>query len=220
MRLALFDLDNTLLAGDSDHAWGRFLADIGAVDPEHYIAANERFYQAYLDGGLDIRAFCQFVFQPLAANPLPTLLEWREQFVRERIQPMIAPGTPELLARHRQAGDRLVIITATNRFVTEPIAALLGIADLLATEPEHRNGQFTGELAGIPCFQEGKIQRLQHWLTEQHLPASSMQDAWFYSDSRNDIPLLEAVGYPCAVDPDPVLSAHATAQGWPILSLR
>jgi HAD superfamily hydrolase (TIGR01490 family) len=220
MRLALFDLDNTLLAGDSDHAWGNFLADIGAVDAEAYTRANDAFYAQYLDGTLDIREFCRFVFQPLARNPLSTLERWREEFLREQIRPMIAPGAADLLERHRRSGDTLLIITATNSFVTRPIAEMLGVSDLLATEPEFREGRFTGELTGTPCFQEGKILRLQDWLRAQGQPDEVMANACFYSDSRNDIPLLEAVGEPIAVDADPALAAHARERGWPHISLR
>jgi HAD superfamily hydrolase (TIGR01490 family) len=167
MRLALFDLDNTLLAGDSDHAWGRFLAEVGAVDAETYTRANDAFYAQYLAGTLDIYEFCRFVFQPLVAHPLPRLERWRGEFLRERIRPMIAPGAADLLARHRATGDTLLIITATNSFVTRPIADMLGVEHLIATEPEFRDGRYTGELAATPCFQEGKIERLRDWLGER-----------------------------------------------------
>ena len=220
MRLALFDLDNTLLAGDSDHAWGRFLAEVGAVDAESYTRANDDFYAQYLAGTLDIYEFCRFVFQPLVAHPLPRLEQWRGAFLRERIQPMIAPGAAKLLAQHRAAGDTLLIITATNSFVTRPIADLLGVDNLIATEPEFRDGRYTGELAATPCFQEGKIERLRDWLRDRGEPLQAMANACFYSDSRNDIPLLEAVGEPVAVDADPALAAHARQRGWPHISLR
>lgn len=220
MRLAIFDLDNTLLAGDSDHAWGRFLAEVGAVDREAYTKANDDFYTQYVAGTLDIYEFCRFVFQPLVAHPLPDLIRWREAFLRERIRPMIAPGAPALLDRHRRAGDTLLIITATNSFVTRPIAEMLGVANLLATEPEFRDGRYTGELGATPCFQEGKIERLREWLRERGESDRIMARACFYSDSRNDIPLLEAVGEPIAVDADPALAAHARDRGWPHISLR
>jgi len=220
MRLALFDLDNTLLAGDSDHAWGSFLADIGAVDAETYSRANDAFYAQYLDGTLDIREFCRFVFRPLAQNPLSTLERWREEFLEEQIRPMIAPGATDLLERHRRSGDTLLIITATNSFVTGPIAEMLDVPHLIATEPEFRDGRFTGELAGTPCFQEGKVERLQQWLRAQGQTDGALARACFYSDSRNDIPLLEAVGEPVAVDADPALAAHARHRGWPHISLR
>jgi HAD superfamily hydrolase (TIGR01490 family) len=220
MRLALFDLDNTLLAGDSDVTWGRFLAEVGAVDAQAYTRANEAFYEQYVAGTLDIREFCRFVFEPLVRHPLPVLERWRREFIEERIRPMIAPGTPALLEEHRRAGHTLLIITATNRFVTQPIAELLRVPHLLATDPEFRDGRYTGEIAGTPCFQEGKIQRLQEWLREQGEPEERIGEARFYSDSRNDIPLLEAVAEPVAVDADPALEAHAEARGWPRISLR
>jgi HAD superfamily hydrolase (TIGR01490 family) len=220
MELAIFDLDNTLLAGDSDYAWGQFLAEVGAVNPETYTRANDDFYAQYVAGTLDIYEFCRFVFQPLVNHPLPQLQRWRETFLQERIRPMIAPGAPDLLARHRNAGDTLLIITATNSFVTRPIADMLGIRHLLATEPEFRDGRYTGELAATPCFQEGKIERLRQWLRERGEPEEVMVEASFYSDSRNDIPLLEAVRRPVAVDADPALAAHARRRGWPQISLR
>ncbi len=220
MRLALFDLDNTLLACDSDHEWGDFLAEAGAVDATTFTRANDEFYARYLDGTLDIFEFCRFVFQPLAAHPLSRLEHWREQFLHERIVPMIAPGASDLLAQHRDAGDTLLIITATNSFVTRPIADLLGVGHLIATEPEFRNGRYTGELAATPCFQEGKIERLKLWLRERGESEQVIADASFYSDSRNDIPLLEAVRAPVAVDADPVLAARARERGWPHISLR
>ena len=220
MQLAIFDLDNTLLAGDSDHAWGQFLAEVGAVDPATYTQANDDFYAQYVAGTLDIYEFCRFVFQPLVQHPLPQLQRWRQTFLEERIRPMIAPGAPDLLARHRRSGDTLLIITATNSFVTRPIAEMLGIHHLLATEPEFRDGRYTGELAEIPCFQAGKIERLQQWLHALGEPQETMAEAFFYSDSRNDIPLLEAVRRPVAVDPDPALAEHAQRRGWPQISLR
>ncbi len=220
MPLAIFDLDNTLLAGDSDHAWGRFLAEVGAVDAATYTRLNDDFYAQYVAGTLDIYAFCRFVFQPLVQHPLPRLHLWRETFLQDRIRPMIAPGASDLLAWHREAGDTLLIITATNSFVTRPIADMLGIEHLLATEPEFRDGRYTGELAATPCFQEGKIERLRQWLRERGEPEDAMVEATFYSDSRNDIPLLEAVRRPVAVDADPALAAHAERLGWPRISLR
>jgi HAD superfamily hydrolase (TIGR01490 family) len=220
MKLTLFDLDNTLLAGDSDHAWGRFLADVGAVDAEEYTRANDAFYAQYLAGTMDINEFCRFVFQPLVTHPLGQLERWREQFLQERIRPMIAPGTPDLLETHRRSGDTLLIITATNSFVTAPIAEMLGVEHLLATEPELLDGRYTGKLAGIPCFQAGKVERLKQWLHERGQPEQVLANARFYSDSRNDIPLLEAVREPVAVDADPALAAHALERGWPHISLR
>lgn len=220
MPLALFDLDNTLIAGDSDVTWGRFLADIGAVDPVVTHTTHTRFYEEYLQGTLDIREFCRFAFRPLVEHPLSRLESWRQQFLHDYIRPMIAPGTPALLEQHRRAGDTLVIITATNSFVTRPIAELLGVAELIATEPEMRNGQFTGELYGTPSFREGKVTRLQEWLLARGESPEHIAAATFYSDSQNDIPLLEAVRHAVAVDPDPALAEHARRRGWREISLR
>ncbi|WP_006787417.1 HAD family hydrolase [Thiorhodospira sibirica] len=218
MALAIFDLDNTLIGGDSDHEWGRFLIQQGIVDASVYEAANERFYQQYREGTLDIAEFCRFSFAVLAAHELPTLLAWRARFVQKHIEPLLLPAADDLLAQHRARGDTLLIITATNRFVTEPIAAKLGVDHLLATEPEIKDGRYTGELDGIPCFQHGKVQRLQQWLA-QH-PAHDLRGSWFYSDSHNDLPLLSEVAHPVVVDADPTLLAHAQHMGWRTLSLR
>ena len=221
MALALFDLDNTLLAGDSDHAWGEFLIQRGAVNPACHAETNDRFYADYVAGTLDIHAFCRFAFEPLARTPRARLEEWRAHFINEVIHPMIAPGAPNLLAQHRQAGDQLVIITATNQFVTGPIAELLGVDHLIATLAEEgADGEFTGELSGVPCFQEGKIERLRQHLADYADPDATIRGATFYSDSHNDIPLLESVGHPVAVDPDPALADHAQRRGWPRISLR
>ncbi|WP_018142094.1 HAD family phosphatase [Thioalkalivibrio sp. ALJ7] len=221
MALALFDLDNTLLAGDSDHAWNQFLAEVGAVHPTCHAETNDRFYQEYVAGTLDIHEFCRFAFSPLAEHPRAQLEHWRERFIDTLIRPMIAPGAAGLLERHREAGDELVIITATNQFVTQPIADILGVDHLIATlADEDENGQFTGELTGVPCFQEGKIERLRQHLADHSDPEVHIAQASFYSDSRNDIPLLEQVGRPVAVDPDPTLAEHARNKGWPVISLR
>jgi HAD superfamily hydrolase (TIGR01490 family) len=217
MTLAIFDLDNTLLGGDSDHAWGEFLMERGHVDGAYYKAQNDRFYSDYCRGQLDIIAYSEFVFAVLAREPADTLAAWHRDFMRERVAGMILPKGRELLRQHREQGHRLVIITATNRFITEPIARELGVADLIATEPETRDGRYTGRVAGVPCYQHGKIERLQKWLAET---GESADGAWFYSDSRNDIPLLEYVTHPVAVDPDEPLRAHAASNGWAVLSLR
>jgi HAD superfamily hydrolase (TIGR01490 family) len=217
LALALFDLDNTLLAGDSDYLWGGFLAREGLVDGEAYERENLRFYRDYQAGRLDIHEFLRFALRPLADHAPARLEAVRERFVAEVIAPIVAPGASALLERHRAAGDRLAIITATNRFVTAPIAALLGIDDLLATEPERVDGRFTGEPEGVPCFREGKVQRLRAWLDAEGL---DLAGSWFYSDSRNDLPLLEAVDHPVAVDPDETLAATAAERGWPVISLR
>lgn len=217
VALALFDLDNTLLNGDSDHAWGQFLVDQGIVDGEAFRTANDKFFQDYQAGTLDIHEFLSFALTPLAQHPMPTLQSLHEQFMREIIAPMRLAKADELIAKHRQQGDRLVIITATNRFVTEPIARALGINELLATEPEIINGRYSGKITGIPCFQQGKVQRLNMWLEEN---GENLDGSWFYSDSRNDLPLLEQVTNPVAVDPDAVLNAIAIERNWPIISLR
>ncbi len=217
MALALFDLDNTLLAGDSDYLWGVFLGEIGVVDADHYESINQRFYDEYKAGTLDIMAFLAFSLKPLADNDPADLRTWRERFLAEKIEPLITRAAESLVARHRRAGDTLLIITATNSFVTAPIAARFGIEHLIATEPEQVDGRYTGRVAGTPSFREGKVERLTHWLAaHQH----DLTDASFYSDSHNDLPLLERVPRPVAVDPDPLLLDHAKAHHWPVISLR
>lgn len=218
MTLALFDLDNTLLGGDSDHAWGEFLSARGHVDAEAYRRANDGFYADYQAGTLDIRAFCEFVFAVLARNTPETLAAWHADFMAERIEPMLLPKAFALLEKHRALGHTLVIITATNRFVTEPIARRLGVEHLIATTPEQApDGRYTGRLEGTPCFQGGKITRLQEWMAAN---GETLDGAWFYSDSRNDLPLLEAVAHPVAVDADATLTQVARERGWPVISLR
>jgi HAD superfamily hydrolase (TIGR01490 family) len=217
MPLAIFDLDNTLLAGDSDYLWGVFLAERGIVDPDHYERENERFYREYKEGRLDIHEFLRFSLAPLARHSPDELAAWREAFLAEKIEPIVLPKALDLVQRHRDAGDLLLIITATNSFVTGPIATRLGIPHLIATEPVLRDGRYTGEVDGIPSFREGKVLRLEQWL-EAH--GASLAGSSFYSDSHNDVALLERVDHPVAVDPDPALAALAAARGWQILSLR
>ncbi|WP_409524595.1 HAD family hydrolase [Nitrincola sp. MINF-07-Sa-05] len=217
MRLAIFDLDNTLLGGDSDHAWGEFLCRIGAVDEAAYQAANDRFYQQYQQGTLDINEFLAFALHPLSQHSMEQLELWHRQFMQECIEPLMLPAAKDLIARHRDQGDLPMIITATNAFVTRPIATRLGIEVLLATEPELHKGQYTGRLQGTPCFQEGKVTRLQQWLQET---GHSLTGSYFYSDSRNDLPLLEQVDHPVAVNPDETLASIARERNWPILDLR
>ncbi len=217
MNLAIFDLDHTLLAGDSDFLWGQYLVEHGLVDGKHYARENQRFYDEYRAGTLDIREFLQFSLKPLAEHPQARLLELRQHFVRERILPIVSLRSRELLRRHREAGHTLLIITATNRFVTEPIATDLGVDDLIATELEIIDGRITGNVAGIPSFREGKVQRLHQWLTEN---GANLARSWFYSDSHNDLPLLEQVTHPVAVDPDDTLAQHAAMKLWPVISLR
>ncbi|MCP5162612.1 MAG: HAD family hydrolase [Hahellaceae bacterium] len=217
MTLAIFDLDNTLIAGDSDHAWGEFLVEQGIVDQQVYKKANDQFYQDYLDGKLDMMRYLEFSLAPLAAHTTEQLLTWRANFVETKIRPLLLTQALELLQTHRQQGDYLLIITATNRFVTEPIAELLGVDALIATDPEIINGQYTGKIVGTPSFQHGKVTRLEQWLNENR---QSLSDSWFYSDSHNDLPLLQQVDRPVAVDPDQTLFKYASEQGWPIISLR
>ena len=221
MRLALFDLDNTLLAGDSDAEWGRFLVRHGIVDAELYARENERFYNDYKSGCLDIAAFLRFALAPLARLSRAELDALHGQYMQEVVRPMIAPKTQALLQQHRDAGDLIAIITATNRFVTGPIARELGVEHLIATEVAmDAEGRLTGDSYGTPCFQGGKIVRLQQWLAEQGYTWEQFDDSFFYSDSLNDLPLLEQVRHPVAVDPDAVLRDTALTRGWPVLSLR
>ena len=217
MNLAIFDLDNTLLAGDSDYLWGRFLCDMGIVDAALYEAANQRFYEDYKQGKLDIDAFLRFSLAPLALHSLEQLEAWHQQFMAEMIEPIILPKALELIEEHRARGDRPLIITATNAFVTEPIARRLGIEDILATRPEREGTRYTGRYVGTPTFQQGKVKALEEWKQAQPEP---FERSWFYSDSRNDLPLLERVEHPVAVDADEVLTAEAEKRGWPHISLR
>jgi HAD superfamily hydrolase (TIGR01490 family) len=219
MRLALFDLDNTLLAGDSDFEWAQFLIAKGVLDREVYEARNLEFYEQYKAGTLDIHAFLDFQLKPLSRHPRAQLDAWHAEFLATRILPMITDKSRALVARHADAGDTLIVITATNSFVTAPIAAALGIPDLLATELEQENGRFTGRARGTPCFREGKVTRLNQWLAARGERLDDYAESWFYSDSANDIPLLSIVTNPVAVHPDPRLRAHAEERGWPILSL-
>lgn len=217
MSLAIFDLDNTLLAGDSDYLWGQFLVEKGIVDRGFYEEANARFYEHYRKGNLDIAQFLQFALKPLADNEPEALYAWRELFIEEKIRPILLPAARALIEEHREAGDLLIVITATNRFVTEPIVRLYGIEQLIATTPEFRDGRYTGRFEGTPCFQDGKVKRLDAWLSEND---HSLEDSWFYSDSHNDLPLLSRVANPVAVDPDETLAGIAAEKGWPIISLR
>jgi|TARA_B100000749_G_scaffold275621_1_gene261534 HAD superfamily hydrolase (TIGR01490 family) len=217
VSLAIFDLDNTLLSIDSDHAWGEFLVEQGAVDPVAYREANERFLADYNAGTLDMAAFLEMALKPLAENTPEQLAAWHQQFMASKIEPHILPKAEELLARHRTKGDTLLIITATNRFITGPIAERLGVDDLIAVEPEMVDGRYTGRVDGVPSYREGKVIRLQAWLEAQDI---TMDGAWFYSDSHNDLPLLEKVDHPVAVDPDDTLRKVAEERHWRIMSLR
>jgi HAD superfamily hydrolase (TIGR01490 family) len=217
MALAIFDLDHTLLAGDSDHAWGDFLIERGVVDGPAYRAANDRYYTQYQAGTLDILDYLAFALAPLARLDRSTLDRLHTEFMETKIKPMVAPGTPALLEKHRARGDTMIIITATNRFVTAPVARLLGVEHLIATDPEERDGRLTGRVVGTPCYREGKVTRLNAWLQAHK---ANLVDSWCYSDSHNDLPILAEVDHPVAVDPDPTLRREALARGWPIMSLR
>lgn len=217
MSLALFDLDNTLLAGDSDYLWGCFLVEKGLVDKQLYEEANQRFYQDYALGKLDIHEFLNFALQPLASNDAEMLKFLHQEFMEKHIKPIMTRRGKDLIAKHRREGDHPVIITATNSFVTGPIAQAFGVNDLIATEPEVLDGEYTGKVKGIPCFQQGKIERLHAWLDETKI---GFDNSWFYSDSHNDLPLLEEVAHPIAVDPDDQLRAIASERGWQITSFR
>ena len=216
-KLAIFDLDNTLLNGDSDHAWGEFLVTQGYVDGAYYEARNDQFYQGYKNGTLNINEYLEFALAPLTEHSMETLALMHQQFMQDAIKPMLQNKASALLDNHRQQGHFLLIITATNSFVTHPIAQLLGVDDILATDPEISNGQYTGKIAGTPCFQDGKVARLNQWLAENQY---SLDGSYFYSDSINDLPLLEAVEKPVAVDADEKLSTIAQQRNWPLISLR
>lgn len=218
MNLAIFDLDNTLIGGDSDYLWGQYLCERNIVNGEEYERENARYYQLYKDGGLDILEYLRFCLKPLSEHAYADLSRWRDEFMQKKIESILLPKAFDLLQKHKQQGDTLLIITATNRFVTEPIAHRLGVEHLLATEPEFVDGRFTGHVSGVPCFQHGKVKRLRTWLA-QH-PQFDTARAWFYSDSHNDIPLLDSVARPVAVDPDPTLLKQAQQRGWPVISLR
>jgi len=218
VNLALFDLDNTLLAGDSDFEWAQFLIEQGVLDREVYEARNQDFYDQYKAGTLDILAFLDFQLKPLSRHPRAVLDGWHREFMARKITPMIRDSARALVARHHD--DLRVVITATNSFVTAPIVREFGIEHLIATEPEQRAGEFTGNVFGVPCFREGKVRRLEDWLAAQGRPLASFRESWFYSDSHNDLPLMERVTNPVAVDPDETLRAHATRCGWPIISLN
>ena len=220
MRLALFDLDNTLLDGDSDYEWGQFLIDLGVLDRGEYEAQNSAYYAQYVAGTLDIHEYLGFALRPLAQHTAEDLARWHGQFMRERIAPMIRPSARALVRGHLEQGDLCAIITATNSFVTGPIAREFGVPHLIATEPEARNGRFTGRVAGTPCFREGKVRRLEQWLAGLERRLADFSDSTCYSDSHNDLPLLQQVRHPVAVDPDETLARHAAERGWRVLSLR
>lgn len=217
MALALFDLDNTLLAGDSDYLWGEFLTEQGVVDAQLYSRENQRFYEEYKQGTLDIHEFQAFSQQPLVDNPTDKMLALHKQFFEEKIKPIMSPASFDLINHHRDLGDTLVVITATNSFVTGPIVKAFGIEHLIATEPEIIDGRYTGRIDGTPCFQDGKVKRLAIWMLEHQF---DLKDSWFYSDSHNDLPLLLEADHPVAVDADEQLLEYAKQHNWKIMSLR
>ncbi len=220
MNLALFDLDNTLLSGDSDFEWAQFLIEQGALDRELFEAKNLAFYEQYKAGTLDIHEFLDFQLKPLSRHTRNVLDGWRDNFMQSKVRGMVTVAAQDLVAKHRATGDVCVIITATNSFITSPIAQEFGIEHLIATEPEERDGEFTGCVVGVPCFREGKVARLESWLAQQGWGWESFSDSYFYSDSLNDLPLLKKVRHPVAVDPDETLRSYAEQHGWPILALR
>ena len=222
-QLALFDLDYTLLPCDSDYEWGQFLARIGVVDSEHYAKQNERFYQDYKDGKLDIHAFLRFALKPLSEHSRAQLKDWHDAFMKEVIHGQLLQPALDLVKRHQDAGDLCCVITATNSFVTRPIVESFGIEHLIATEPATIDNDplanFTGQVKGIPNFREGKVRNLQDWLTTHNLSFNQMPHSYFYSDSMNDLPLLEEVSNPVATNPDDRLRNEAHQRHWPILEL-
>ncbi|WP_126444375.1 HAD family hydrolase [Sulfuricystis multivorans] len=220
MNLALFDLDNTLLSGDSDFEWAQFLISKGVLDREVHEAKNQAFYEDYKAGTLDIHAFLKFQLAPLSRHDRRQLDAWHREFMDTRIQPLIGDSARRLVKRHLDDGDLCVMVTATNSFVTGPICREFGIPHLVATVPACADGHFTGAPRGIPAFKEGKVERLNLWLEAMGLWWGAFERSTFYSDSHNDLPLLERVTHPVAVDPDDTLRAHAAHRGWPILSLR
>jgi HAD superfamily hydrolase (TIGR01490 family) len=220
LNLALFDLDNTILAGDSDYNWSRFLIQEGYLDGAIHAEKNEKFYADYKAGTLDIYAFVEFQFKPLARNPRTVLNQLLKKYVEEVIKPMITEKARALVKRHQDEGDLIIVITATNSFITKPIAELFGIENLIGTDPEEKEGEFTGKVSGLPSFKEGKVTRLEAWLKGKNLSLASFEKSYFYSDSHNDLPLMQKITHPVAVDSDDILSEYAKSKGWPQISLR
>lgn len=219
-NLALFDLDNTLLAGDSDYNWSVFLIGEGLLDAEKHKVRNEQFYQDYKNGCLDIYAFLEFQLKPLSEHPKKFLDALHLKYMQQVIRPMMTQKAQDLVNRHKAAGDLCVVITATNSFVTKPIATAYGIEHLIGTDPEMVNGEYTGGVSGVPSFQEGKVTRINQWLGERGKSLADYEISYFYSDSHNDLPLMKLVTNPVAVDADTILTDYAKQQGWPLISLR
>tara|TARA_R100001377_G_scaffold73549_2_gene49575 strand:- start:3047 stop:3706 length:660 start_codon:yes stop_codon:yes gene_type:complete len=219
MALAIFDLDNTLLGGDSDHAFGDFLISEGLVDPISHKARNDAFYEQYKLGALDMAAYTEFAVAAVAGASRAQRDALHAKFMASFVEPMMLPAALALLKQHRDAGDYCLIMTATNRYVTEPIAQRLGVDGLIATELELVDDRLTGKVAGIPNFQAGKVRNLERWLAAK-AGQLSMDDSVFYSDSFNDLPLLEIATRAVAVDPDETLRKIAQERNWEIISLR
>ncbi len=217
MTLAIFDLDGTLLSGDSDYSWGQFLVEKGLVDTQIYQQANDKFFVQYQSGTLDIHEYLAFSLAPLTKFSSEQLTELHATFMKEKVQPMMLEKAAALLKRHKDQGHFLLMITATNQFVTQPISDIMGMDHIIAPIPEVINGHYTGKIVGVPSFQEGKVTRLNDWLAET---GHSMEGSYFYSDSRNDLPLLELVTHPVAVDADVTLTKIAEERSWPHISLR
>ena len=217
MALAIFDLDNTLIAGDSDHSWGEFLVSQGIVDSRLYKLMNDKFYADYESGNLDIFAYLEFSIEPLARLSNQDLDQLHKIYMRDVVKPMMLNQARDLIDHHRKTGDRILVITSTNRFIVEPICLALGIDEVIATDLEIINGNYTGNIIGTPAFQEGKVERFNQWLVEQD---ESNDGSYFYSDSINDLPLLLEVANPIAVDPDSALRKEAESRHWKIISLR
>jgi HAD superfamily hydrolase (TIGR01490 family) len=215
MALAIFDLDKTLIGGDSDFLWGEFLSEIGAVDTQNYQLKNQHFFNQYALGKLDINEYLEFCLKPLSQHSKKTLDNWHQRFMREKIEPILLPKAQEIVNQHKAKGDTLLVITATNFFVTSPIVKRYGIENLLATNPEMKNGQFTGKVVGEPCFQTGKITHLNRWLQQTGI---SIKGAYFYSDSYNDLSMLELVDNPVVVNADKLLQQTAKQRDWPSLN--
>ncbi len=220
MELALFDLDNTLLSGDSDYEWAQFLVERGVLERAEYEAKNDRFLLEHKAGRLDIHEFLAFQLAPLARYPREKLDEWHSEFMRTRIEPMIRAKGMELVRRHLRDNHLCAIVTSTNAFIAAPIARAFGVDHLLATELEVKDGSFTGRPSSVPCFRQGKVTRLAEWLDSQGRTLAWFSASWFYTDSQNDLPLLERVTHPVAVDPDEILRREASARGWQIISLE
>ena len=218
MKLALFDLDNTLLAGDSDYAWADYLMDAGVLDRAAYEETNRRFLGQYENGTIRMEDWLTFQLKPIAGRPRAELERWHAEFMRRKVAPIILPRGRELIAKHD--GALKMIITATNRFITAPIARELGVEHLIASDIEEVDGIPTGQPKGLPSFAGGKVKRLDEWLASRGQKVSDFSESWFYSDSHNDLPLLERVTHPVAVDPDKTLRARAEERGWPVISLR